>query len=88
MSVELLYPMKFQPILQEKIWGGDKLSSQFNKKSIRTNIGESWELSGVKNSISIVECVCDSVSMFAVKSSMGHKNFSSKANTINDVAFV
>ena len=54
MRVENLYPIKFVPILQEKIWGGEKLTSQFNKKSSAQKIGESWELSGVENCISVV----------------------------------
>lgn len=54
MNVEKLYPIKFIPILQEKIWGGDKLKSQFNKKTKLLNVGESWELSGVNDFISIV----------------------------------
>ena len=48
------YPLKFQPILKERIWGGTKLVSQFNKKSALKNIGESWEISDVDESISIV----------------------------------
>jgi mannose-6-phosphate isomerase len=50
---QLKYPIKFVPILKEKIWGGNKLNSIFNKTS-KKNIGESWEISGVDNTISIV----------------------------------
>ncbi|WP_299525180.1 type I phosphomannose isomerase catalytic subunit [uncultured Lutibacter sp.] len=50
----LNYPLKFTPILKEKIWGGTKLITQFNKKSTLNNIGESWEISDVEESISIV----------------------------------
>jgi mannose-6-phosphate isomerase len=49
-----LYPLKFKPILQEKVWGGDKLSTYFNKKG-NGSIGESWELSGVEGFVSIVD---------------------------------
>jgi len=48
------YPIKFTPILKEKIWGGEKLSEILNKKSDSKNIGESWEISGVEDNISIV----------------------------------
>lgn len=48
-----LYPILFTPILKEKVWGGNKLSQLFNKKQ-GENIGESWEISGVKNDISVV----------------------------------
>lgn len=47
------YPIKFTPILKEKIWGGEKLSEILNKKSDSKNIGESWEISGVQDNISI-----------------------------------
>lgn len=44
------YPIKFDPILKEKIWGGDKLKTILNKKFIEDNIGESWEISDVNES--------------------------------------
>ncbi|MFK5957715.1 MAG: mannose-6-phosphate isomerase [Lutibacter sp.] len=50
----LNYPLKFKPILKERIWGGTKLVTQFNKKSSLKNIGESWEISDVNESVSIV----------------------------------
>tara|TARA_R110000850_G_scaffold88543_5_gene190146 strand:- start:221 stop:1192 length:972 start_codon:yes stop_codon:yes gene_type:complete len=48
------YPIKFEPILQEKIWGGSKLKSLLNKKTTSDVIGESWEISGVEGHISLV----------------------------------
>ena len=48
-----LYPLKFEPILQEKVWGGNKLHNYFNKNG-KGNIGESWELSGVDGFVSVV----------------------------------
>ncbi len=48
------YPIKFTPILKERIWGGEKLITIFNKESDKSNIGESWEISDVKGDISIV----------------------------------
>ena len=48
------YPIKFRPILQEKIWGGNKLRDILNKKTDKENVGESWEISGVKDFISEV----------------------------------
>ncbi|SDR76777.1 type I phosphomannose isomerase catalytic subunit [Gramella sp. MAR_2010_147] len=50
----LNYPIKFKPILQEKIWGGNKLRDLLNKETTKENIGESWEISGVKGHISKV----------------------------------
>lgn len=43
---ELLYPLKFSPILKDKIWGGTKLKSLFDKNTLTDKLGESWELSG------------------------------------------
>lgn len=54
MKKEFIYPIKFTPILQHKIWGGNKLKAQFGKVSDVENIGESWELSGVENHTSVV----------------------------------
>lgn len=49
-----LYPLKFQPILKERIWGGNKLSTVLNKESKLENIGESWEVSDVEGDTSLV----------------------------------
>ena len=51
---EIGYPIKFTPILKEKIWGGTKLKNVLNKKSLTDSVGESWELSGVDGDISII----------------------------------
>lgn len=50
-----LYPLKFKPILKEKIWGGHHLNYKDSSITKDTKIGESWEISGVEGSISIVE---------------------------------
>ena len=50
----MLYPLKFQPILKDKIWGGNKLKSIFNKEAETDKLGESWELSGYENDESVV----------------------------------
>jgi mannose-6-phosphate isomerase len=50
-----LYPLKFHPILQERIWGGTKLQRLFGKDvGGREDIGESWELSAVEDFVSVV----------------------------------
>lgn len=46
--------LRFEPILKDKIWGGEKLVNVLNKKSDRKDIGESWELSDVEGDTSIV----------------------------------
>ncbi|MEO1033072.1 MAG: type I phosphomannose isomerase catalytic subunit [Bacteroidota bacterium] len=52
---EALHPLKFQPILKPRIWGGEKLKTQFNKPSESNQVGESWEVSTVPGDISVVE---------------------------------
>jgi mannose-6-phosphate isomerase len=54
MNTPHFYPIKFTPILKEKIWGGNKLKTQLNKNTDLSNIGESWEISDVKGDTSIV----------------------------------
>ncbi len=49
-----LYPLKFKPIILEKIWGGTKLHTVLNKDTPSDKAGESWEISGVQENISIV----------------------------------
>ncbi|PRX53161.1 type I phosphomannose isomerase catalytic subunit [Flagellimonas meridianipacifica] len=50
----MLYPLKFEPILKERLWGGTKLKDVLGKPIQSEITGESWELSGVDGDISIV----------------------------------
>lgn len=52
------YPIKFNPILKEKIWGGTKLKTILNKETASNNIGESWEISGMSQNISLTSNGC------------------------------
>ena len=49
-----LYPLKFQPILKERLWGGTKLKDVLGKPIENDITGESWELSAVDGDISVV----------------------------------
>lgn len=49
-----LYPLKFHPILKDKIWGGQKLKTLLNKPTNLSNAGESWEISDVEGDTSII----------------------------------
>jgi mannose-6-phosphate isomerase len=50
-----LYPLKFEPILKEKIWGGSSLADFYGKRPGNLkNIGESWELSAVSDNLSVI----------------------------------
>ena len=50
----MLYPLKFKPILKERLWGGTKLKDVLGKPISSDITGESWELSGVTGDISKV----------------------------------
>ncbi len=49
-----LYPLKFKPLFKEKIWGGKKLKNILDKGDAGDKTGESWEISTVKDNISVV----------------------------------
>lgn len=48
------YPLQFDAILKERIWGGEKLKTILNKPITSSITGESWELSTVEGDVSIV----------------------------------
>lgn len=50
-----LYPLQFYPVFKERIWGGNKLKQVLGKNIDADLIGESWELSDVDGSVSIVK---------------------------------
>lgn len=49
-----LYPLKFKPILKERLWGGTKLKDVLGKPIENDITGESWELSAVEGDVSVV----------------------------------
>lgn len=53
----MLYPLKFKPILKERVWGGDRLKNLINltEEGSSMPIGECWILSAVEGSLSVVE---------------------------------
>lgn len=50
-----LYPLKFKPITQYRIWGGNKLNSAVPAELQMESLGEIWSLSGVLGNVSEVE---------------------------------
>lgn len=51
-----LYPFKFKTIYKDKIWGGQKIRTYLGKDfSPLPNCGETWEISGVKSDVSVVD---------------------------------
>jgi mannose-6-phosphate isomerase len=50
-----LYPLIFQPILKERVWGGTKLKELYGKAlSPGSTIGESWEITDRPEDLSII----------------------------------
>lgn len=49
-----MYPLKFENIFKSVVWGGEKIAPFKGVKTEQHNIGESWELSGVKGNESVV----------------------------------
>jgi mannose-6-phosphate isomerase len=45
---------KFKPILKSMLWGGDKIIPYKGIESNKSSVGESWEISGVKENESVV----------------------------------
>ena len=49
-----MYPLKFEDIFKTVVWGGEKIAPFKGVQTDQHNIGESWELSGVKGNESVV----------------------------------
>jgi mannose-6-phosphate isomerase len=50
-----LYPLKFEPVLKETLWGGTSLVNRYYKKGDPTRAyGESWEISSIAGDLSVV----------------------------------
>ena len=47
-------PLKFKPLLKQTIWGGNKIIPFKKLDEQLENVGESWEISGVKDNETIV----------------------------------
>lgn len=58
-----LYPLIFEPVLKEKVWGGHKLYERFHKgddaslpdRQAGAKVGESWEIADLQEGQSIVK---------------------------------
>ena len=50
-----MYPLKFNTIFKDKIWGGQKINTVLGKDfGELPNCGETWEISGVEGNVSVV----------------------------------
>jgi mannose-6-phosphate isomerase len=50
-----LYPIKCNPIYKQTVWGGSNIASVFGRADVPEKCGESWEISAVQDSISVIE---------------------------------
>lgn len=52
-----MYPIKFKPILKEKVWGGKRLldikKGSLSHADTSKDYGESWDLSGLEGNVSV-----------------------------------
>lgn len=52
----MLYPLTFETIFKEKIWGGQKIKTVLGKEfAPLPNCGETWEISDVEGNVSVVK---------------------------------
>ncbi len=49
-----MYPLKFSPILQSRIWGGNEICKFKHLTPELESVGESWEISHVEGNVSVV----------------------------------
>lgn len=51
-----LYPLRFKPLLKDKIWGGKRIKTDLGiDYAPLPNCGEAWVVSGVQDNLSVVE---------------------------------
>ncbi len=55
MSTQRLYPLTFEPLLKEVIWGGQDIRPFKGLAPDTSKIGESWEISHVDDNYSVVD---------------------------------
>jgi len=53
-DIKWLYPFRFKPILKPVIWGGSEICEFKLIYPKQEGIGESWEISGVENNVSVI----------------------------------
>lgn len=53
-KLKVVYPIKFNPILKSTIWGGSRICSYKHIEPQKEGIGESWEISVVPKSVSVI----------------------------------
>lgn len=47
-------PFRFKPLLKQTLWGGEKIAAFKHLDTTLGNVGESWEISGIRGSETVV----------------------------------
>jgi len=81
-----LYPLKFSPILKDKIWGGKKIAKLQISEQASEKTGEAWILSGVESDETLVtngflaENTINELIEVYMEELVGEKNFETFGN--------
>lgn len=51
----MFYPIFFETVYKENVWGGELLNSLYNRKSPYKHTGENWDVAAHENGMSIIE---------------------------------
>lgn len=83
-----LYPLKFKSILKQTLWGGERIATYKELNNLLPNVGESWEISGVKGSESIISNGClagktlpEAIALYK-EAMLGKKNYKRFVNEV------
>lgn len=49
-----MYPIRFEPIYRDYVWGGDRIAQKFDRKIQMPRVAESWEVSDRDDGMSVV----------------------------------
>ena len=49
-----MYPIRFEPIYQTYVWGGDRISQRYGRDIALPRVAESWEISDREDGMSVV----------------------------------
>jgi mannose-6-phosphate isomerase len=48
-----MYPIRFEPIYQDYVWGGDRIARKYQREVKKSRVAESWELSDREDGMSV-----------------------------------
>ena len=49
-----MYPLRFEPIYQTYVWGGERIAQKYHRKTNHAKVAESWEISDRDEAMSVV----------------------------------